>query len=410
MSGELDSLSVVNPKKVGPYMFRGTIGEGSFSVVRLVCHEETRRFYAAKIVPRSRINSEQLRSRFEIEIRTHRCLHHPNIVEFFDFLQDDNNFYVILEFCPNGELFQYIVDQGHLTEEESRPIVIQILEALQYVHSRGISHRDLKPENVLLSNLGRVKLSDFGLSRFIGSDRLVETPCGSPCYASPECLSGLPYDGQATDVWSLGVIVFAMLTGQLPWTKRIQSQLFEQIRKGDYQVPGFLSPPCRSFVKGLMSVRIEERLTISGAFQHQWLAQTQWLPEVPSQLGLVSLRTVDRVFGRDFGDLVPENRKIKKNVSHSCLAVRDVVRVIANADVYRAAAQPSVSIRRPVSPVRPTPLGEARPSTANRSGAALPRLGTGRGTADARAMAMKKPAAVAKRLRPAPHDLKPKRG
>ena len=228
-----NALKVVEPKKIGPYILRGTVGDGAFSVVKLVCHEQTHQYYACKIVPRSRIATESLQARFEAEIRINQQLHHPGIVHLFDMLKDENNYYIIMEFCPNGELFQYIVDRNHLSEEEAKPFVRQILETLDYIHKQGISHRDMKPENLLMDQTGRVKFSDFGLSRFIPSNGLVDTPCGSPCYASPECISGRPYNGKTTDVWSFGVILYAMLTGQLPWTKRNQQQLFAQIKRGE---------------------------------------------------------------------------------------------------------------------------------------------------------------------------------
>ena len=221
--GEIDA---VIPNKIGAYRMRAVVGDGAFSVVKLVYNEETQTYYACKIVPRSRINTKALQDRFELEIRINQQLHHPGIVKLFDLLSDENNFYVIMEFCQSGELFQYIVDRGPLSEQDARPFVRQILECLEYIHRQNVTHRDLKPENLLLDQLGRVKLSDFGLSRFLGKDGLVETPCGSPCYASPECISGAPYDGKTTDVWSVGVILYAMLTGQLPWTKRNQAQLF----------------------------------------------------------------------------------------------------------------------------------------------------------------------------------------
>jgi serine/threonine protein kinase len=318
------------PKKIGPYVFRGTVGEGSFSIVKLVCHEATRRFYAAKVVPKSRISSPRLRERFEIEIRTHRCLHHPGIVQLYDLLKDDHNFYVILEFCPNGELFQFIVDQNRLSEDDAKPFVIQILEALKYVHSLGISHRDLKPENILVGDFGQMKLSDFGLAWFMGPDNLVTTPCGSPCYASPECLSGVAYDGKATDMWSMGVIVFAMLTGQLPWTKRVQSQLFQQIRKGEYVIPSFLSQSARGFLAGLMTVSVPERLTVEQALAHPWLTGISlFQTRMPAREGCVSLRQVDSFFSRDFSDdILREGERVGRVASTSWLSIRAVTRFI----------------------------------------------------------------------------------
>jgi serine/threonine protein kinase len=155
------------------------------------------------------------------------------VAKVFDLLQDENNYYVFMEFCPNGELFEYICQRDHLTDIEARLILQQLLLTIQYCHKQGVTHRDLKPENILFSADWKIKISDFGLSNFLGSNDLVETPCGSPCYASPECISSQKYSGVTTDLWSIGVTFFVMLTGQLPWTKCVHSQLFPQIGPAD---------------------------------------------------------------------------------------------------------------------------------------------------------------------------------
>ncbi|OHT09565.1 CAMK family protein kinase [Tritrichomonas foetus] len=295
-----DSEAVSVPNNVGGYQMRGTVGDGAFSVVKLAMHIESKKYYACKIVPKARISTDNLRERFEIEIHVNQQLRHPGIVALYDLMKDDNNYYLIMEFCPNGELFQYIVDRTHLKEEEAKPLIRQVLETLQYIHSMNISHRDLKPENLLIDQFGRIKFSDFGLSRFIPESGLVDTPCGSPCYASPECISGRPYNGKTTDVWSCGVILYAMLTGQLPWTKRNQTQLFAQIKKGEYVIPNFLSDNCRNFIKGLMTVDIVERLTIEQALEHPWLKNTppqfETLPKSVLNPAYLSIKKVDNLF------------------------------------------------------------------------------------------------------------------
>ena len=324
--GEIDA---VIPNKIGAYRMRAVVGDGAFSVVKLVYNEETQTYYACKIVPRSQINTKALQDRFELEIRINQQLHHPGIVKLFDLLSDENNFYVIMEFCQSGELFQYIVDRGPLSEQDARPFVRQILECLEYIHRQNVTHRDLQPENLLLDQLGRVKLSDFGLSRFLGKDGLVETPCGSPCYASPECISGAPYDGKTTDVWSVGVILYAMLTGQLPWTKRNQAQLFAQIKRGEYTIPEYLTEPCRSFISGLMTVDNRKRLTIQQAYAHEWLSGVpQQYPEYEAPTRIVSLRVVDRFFRRDKSYSELQNIEIQRDASVPVLGLGRTSRMV----------------------------------------------------------------------------------
>jgi serine/threonine protein kinase len=260
------------PQRIGPYELRGTVGEGEFSIVKLAFNPTTNCYYACKVLERALLRSRNLDNRFESEIRVHQQLRHPGIVALIDLLYDSNFYFVFLEFCPGGELFQFIVEAGCLSEGQARPVLRRIFEAVTYIHSLGVSHRDLKPENLLLDRLGNAKLSDFGMARFVDTDGLVSTPCGSPCYASPECLSSEPYDGRTTDCWSLGVITYAMVTGELPWTKRNQRQLFNQIRKGEYTIPETLSPMCRNFISSLMTVDPARRSTAPQALQHEFLS------------------------------------------------------------------------------------------------------------------------------------------
>lgn len=295
------SQSVMMPARIGSYVFRGTIGEGAFSIVKLAVNEETQYYFACKIVPKTRLQHGNLQHRFEEEIRINQQMHNPGIVNIYDILKDNFNFYIMMEFCPHGELFQFIVDRKRVSEDDSKPLIKQLLETLDYIHKMNVAHRDLKPENILIDQLGRLKISDFGLSSFLDRNGLVTTPCGSPCYASPECVSGNgPYNGVTNDVWSIGVICYVMLTGFLPWTKRNQTQLFEQIKKGEYKVPDFLSENAQSFIVGLMTVDYTKRLTIQQALEHPFLAGTvlNLLP-LATVTPIISLKRVDQFFDKD---------------------------------------------------------------------------------------------------------------
>ena len=302
-SGYLAHMASFPAPKIGPYELKGVIGQGAFSAVHLatVIDEGGNEVnLACKIVPRSSLAKPELDSRFENEIRITQQLRHPGVVQIVDLLKDDENYYIMMEFCEGGELFRFIVLRQRLREPEAKMFMKQILVALRHVHNVGVCHRDLKPENILLDVVGKVKISDFGLGRFVNANGLVSTPCGSPCYASPECISGKPYDGRKSDIWSAGVILYAMLTGQLPWTKRNQQQLFEQIRKGEYTIPAYLSEQCMSLIRGLMTVDCEKRLTIDEALKHPWLASDRGLPfEPPRFIITPSIRRIDRFFDRE---------------------------------------------------------------------------------------------------------------
>ncbi|EAY10461.1 CAMK family protein kinase [Trichomonas vaginalis G3] len=343
------------PDIIGEYQMKGDIGHGAFSTVRLCQHLETGKFYACKIVSRSRLLMHNLEMRFENEIRISQQLRHPGVVALYDVLKDEHNYYIIIEFCPNGELFNLVVNSGRLTEPEAKVFICQLLYALQYVHSLGICHRDLKPENLLLDQNGRVKISDFGLSRFVGQNGLVSTPCGSPCYASPECVSGQSYDGRKSDIWSCGVITYALLTGQLPWTKRNQQQLFEQIRRGEYTIPEYLSKSCKSFISGLMTVNSDYRMTIEQALHHEWLAgsipvyyQLTMYNEMQNEPHPTpSLRKLDYIFEKD--DAAEEDISdssyllTSPSISQSILSVKKTLLSI-NPQGFQSVAQSEVVV------------------------------------------------------------------
>ena len=346
------SVQVVAPTKIGNYTIRGTVGEGAFSVVKLAYNEEVQQYFACKIVPKSRLSSHHLEQRFEIEIRINQQMHHPGIVGLIDILKDKLNYYVIMEFCPNGELFQYIVDHGRLKEDEARPKIRQILETLAYIHKMGVTHRDLKPENILIDQFGQVKISDFGLSRFYDKNGLASTPCGSPCYASPECISGKPYDAQTTDVWSVGVILYAMVTGQLPWTKRNQAQLFEQIRRGEYTIPSYISYHCSDFIRGLMTVDNRKRLTIEQALNHPFLMPTppwEFQLTTPSAK-LISVQKVDDFFDVDIDIFSAKPIKMPKDISTASLNFDQTIKFITGA-------KPEVKAKRRVIKVKKSEIG-----------------------------------------------------
>jgi serine/threonine protein kinase len=259
------------PQSIGVYTFKGIIGQGAFSVI-LLAHDNSKHLdCACKVVRRSRLNTPSLQHQFEAEVRIFEQMSHDRIVRLFDLMKDHQNYYIFMEYCTNGELFKLIVDHGHLNESQSRFIIREILDALAYCHSRGVAHRDLKPENILVSATGHIKLSDFGMSKYVGTSGLCNTSCGTPAYASPECLTGGPCNAMASDVWSVGVILFALVTGMLPWTQTVRGKLFDQIKAGQYRIPPDVSPACADLIRRLMTVDPAARITIQEAHQHPWM-------------------------------------------------------------------------------------------------------------------------------------------
>jgi serine/threonine protein kinase len=227
--------------------------------------------YACKIFPKEQLANDGDQSRFQREIDIMAFLKHDNMVALHDFFWDDENFYLILDFCSGGELFDYIAEHDRLDEPTAALVFQQIVSAVAYCHSFGVAHRDLKPENVLILDFPHIKVADFGLCGFISEQTMMRTFCGSPCYCSPECLCRIEYDGRKSDIWSLGVILFTMVTGEHPWNVTNTSIMLRQILKGTYTVPGFVSPDCKNLICSMMRVTPSERLSMERILEHPWL-------------------------------------------------------------------------------------------------------------------------------------------
>lgn len=318
------------PKEIGPYELLDTIGQGAFSIVKIVRHTEINQYFACKIVPRARINDRLSRARFEMEIRVNQQIHHPGIVELLDLFEDNNNFYLILEFCSNGELFSYITEREKLSESDSKPIIRQLLEVIKYYQSMNVSHRDLKPENLLIGQDGKIKIADFGMATFMNRDGTVQESCGSPCYTSPECLSYTKYDGKATDMWSLGVIMYAMLTGKIPWTATDKQTMFEQIRHGDFEIPMTLSRECVNLLSGLMRVSPRQRMTVDEALASPWLAGVPvQYNKSNTMYGAISLKMIDNFLNREvkLGNFTELDKRVNLTLNLSFTTTKRILRL-----------------------------------------------------------------------------------
>lgn len=285
------------PRNIGDYTLKSVIGEGASCVVKLATKQGSKLKYACKVIDKVRFENEPAMTaeQFENEIRIMQQLHHPNVVQLCDIMKDDRYFYIFIEYCPRC-LFEEILEEKKINELSAANWFKQILEALSYLHSLNIVHRDLKPENILLDEYDNVKLSDFGLSRYVGADCLASTPCGSPSYASPEVLSNMPYNAKLSDCWSCGVILYMMVVGQLPWTSRNHADIFEQISNGSQVVvPSNVSYHTRLMIEGLLQPNPEKRLTVEDALKHPFLMQADG-GDAFYETEMVSLRKVDRFF------------------------------------------------------------------------------------------------------------------
>ena len=247
------------------------LGKGGFSHV-YKAHDKTQdMFVAVKIVSRSRIRTPGDEHRLQREIDTMAFLKHKNVVSLHDFFEDENNFYLVLDYCEGGSLYDLIRTGVRMREPQVATVFRQIVEAVAFCHARGVAHRDLKPQNVLITTMPNIKVSDFGLCGYIDEKPMMNSFCGSPCYAAPECLNHVEYDGRKADVWSLGVILFELVTGEHPWNIANTAQMLQQIRNGSYVVPVFVSSACSDLIGAMLTVEPDSRIPLSDILAHPWL-------------------------------------------------------------------------------------------------------------------------------------------
>eukprot|EP00826_Nyctotherus_ovalis_P048245 TRINITY_DN5658_c0_g3_i15.p1 TRINITY_DN5658_c0_g3~~TRINITY_DN5658_c0_g3_i15.p1 ORF type:complete len:393 (+),score=98.11 TRINITY_DN5658_c0_g3_i15:401-1579(+) len=216
--------------------------------------------------------------RIEREIAILKLLRHPYIVQLYEILETPTQIYIITEYAPGGELFDYIVKKDQLGEEEARKFFRQIVAGVEYLHSLNITHRDLKPENLLLDLDNNIKIADFGLSNRYTKGELLKTACGSPCYAAPEMIAGKKYRGAAVDVWSLGIVLFAMVNGYLPFEDSNTSKLYSKILKGKFKFAKGVSFEVQDLMNCILSTDPASRYTIAQIKKHSWFTRNNTLP------------------------------------------------------------------------------------------------------------------------------------
>jgi len=271
-SKEKSKTETDSPKEItiGDYIIKKTIGSGTFSTVKLGIHRITQKKVAIKILDKNKIESRDDLERIIREMQILTEMHNPFVIKVYKIYEDKNNFLIIMEYCEGGELFNYIVKKKRLSEEEASYFFFQLINGIEYIHSKGIAHRDLKPENLLLSKNKILKIIDFGLSNFYDGQKRLQTPCGSPCYASPEMVKGKRYDGFNIDIWAIGVILFAMLCGYLPFEddENDTDVLFNEIIRNKIDYPYFLSKLSLDILQKILVSDPLQRITIDEIKNH----------------------------------------------------------------------------------------------------------------------------------------------
>lgn len=248
--------------KLDAYTIKETIGQGTFSKVKLGINKETNAKVAIKFLEKAKIVEKEDLERINREMKIIQQMSNLNIIQVYEMFQTPEYYLIIMEYCEGGELFDYIVEKQRLGEEEAAFFFYQLINGIEYIHSLGIVHRDLKPENLLLSASNVLKIIDFGLSNYF-NEELLSTPCGSPCYASPEMVSGNKYNGFFIDVWSSGIILYAMTCGYLPFEDEKNDLLFQKILQCKVYFPKHLSNKVKDLLCKIMNTNPQERITIN---------------------------------------------------------------------------------------------------------------------------------------------------
>ncbi|KAK4186310.1 hypothetical protein QBC35DRAFT_274306 [Podospora australis] len=264
----LDEFSNKDLKSVGNYTLGRLIGKGSFGKVYLATHKLTN---GSKVVLKSANKDDSNLAR---EIHHHRQFVHPHIARLYEVIVTETLVWLVLEYCPGDELYNYLLKHGKLPVDKVQKTFTQLVGAVCYVHQQNCVHRDLKLENILLDKNENVKLCDFGFTReYEGKANYLQTFCGTICYSAPEMLKGEKYAGEKVDVWSLGVILYALLCGELPFDDDDDSVTRSRILSQEPNYPDFIPPDALSLLKMLLSKRPLLRPTLPDILAHPFLAE-----------------------------------------------------------------------------------------------------------------------------------------
>uniref|UniRef100_A0A336LST4 MAP/microtubule affinity-regulating kinase 3 n=2 Tax=Culicoides sonorensis TaxID=179676 RepID=A0A336LST4_CULSO len=255
---------------IGKYKLLKTIGKGNFAKVKLAKHVPTGKEVAIKIIDKTQLNSSSLQKLFR-EVRIMKMLDHPNIVKLFQVIETDKTLYLVMEYASGGEVFDYLVLHGRMKEKEARAKFRQIVSAVQYCHQKKIIHRDLKAENLLLDSEMNIKIADFGFSNEFTPGSKLDTFCGSPPYAAPELFQGKKYDGPEVDVWSLGVILYTLVSGSLPFDGSTLRELRERVLRGKYRIPFYMSTDCENLLRKFLVLNPAKRASLETIMKDKWM-------------------------------------------------------------------------------------------------------------------------------------------
>ncbi|XP_034023797.1 serine/threonine-protein kinase SIK3 homolog isoform X2 [Thalassophryne amazonica] len=266
------------PARVGHYEIERTIGKGNFAVVKLATHIITKAKVAIKIVDKTQLDDENLKKIFR-EVQIMKLLKHPHIIRLYQVMETERMIYLVTEYASGGEIFDHLVAHGRMAEKDARKKFKQIVAAVHFCHCRSIVHRDLKAENLLLDHNLNIKIADFGFSNLFSRGQLLKTWCGSPPYAAPELFEGKEYDGPKVDIWSLGVVLYVLVCGALPFDGSTLQNLRARVLSGKFRIPFFMSTDCEYLIRHMLVLEPTRRLTMEQICKNKWMRQGDPDPE-----------------------------------------------------------------------------------------------------------------------------------
>ncbi|MED6260742.1 MAP/microtubule affinity-regulating kinase 3 [Ataeniobius toweri] len=233
-----------------------------------------------------------------------KILNHPNIVKLFEVIETERTLYLVMEYASGGEVFDYLVAHGRMKEKEARAKFRQIVSAVQYCHQKHIVHRDLKAENLLLDADMNIKIADFGFSNEFTLGNKLDTFCGSPPYAAPELFQGKKYDGPEVDVWSLGVILYTLVSGSLPFDGQNLKELRERVLRGKYRIPFYMSTDCENLLKRFLVLSPAKRGTLEQIMKDRWInagyEEDELKPYTEPELDITDQKRIDVMVGMGY--------------------------------------------------------------------------------------------------------------
>ncbi|XP_070832083.1 serine/threonine-protein kinase SIK1 [Chaetodon trifascialis] len=275
--GAQSSPAQGRPLQVGFYEIIRTLGKGNFAVVKLAKHKVTKTQVAIKIIDKTRLNPSNLEKIYR-EVQIMKLLNHPHIIKLYQVMETKDMLYIVTEYAKNGEMFDHLTSNGRMSEDEARKKFWQILTAVDYCHRHHIVHRDLKTENLLLDANMNIKLADFGFGNFYNAGEPLSTWCGSPPYAAPEVFEGKEYEGPQLDIWSLGVVLYVLVCGSLPFDGPSLPALRQRVTEGRFRIPFFMSQDCENLIRKMLVVDPARRISVAQIKQHRWMLEDPTAP------------------------------------------------------------------------------------------------------------------------------------